>query len=183
MFGDAAHALSQVRAGSLVAVLRCHGDEAAAGGSSGVGGASVKVLDASQVTVIGTSVDMGVCAGRTRAGAPCGAIVNRRFGQAYCDVHLAQAKQACAMRARPECKGTLLVTAYESTARRVAAGRSGRCAVRGPTWQDKITSDAAARRCRTTTRAHRNCSAVLLKRLRRPLCCAAPTQAACAQSH
>ena len=153
VFGDAAHALSQVRAGALVAVLRCRGDDPDGGGGGGGGGGScVKVLDAAQVHVIGTSVDMGTCAGRTRAGAPCGAVVNKRLGQSFCDVHLAQAKQAVAMRARAECKGTLLVTAYESTARRAAAGRGGGAA-RGPSWQDKIASDAAARRCRTTTRA------------------------------
>jgi hypothetical protein len=130
VFGDAAHALSQLRAGSVVAIFRCRFGDPSDHGNS------IKVLDADQVQYIGTSADMGYCAGTTKAGARCSAVVNKALHQQYCDLHLAQAKQAIAMRARPECKGTLLVTGLDPPTQRRGDGGKGRC----PSWQKKLAA-------------------------------------------
>jgi hypothetical protein len=145
VFGEAAHALSQVRPGCVVAIFRCRL------GDSGSHGSSIKVLEAAQVQLVGSSVDMGYCAGTTKSGVRCTAVVNKGLRQQYCDMHLAQAKQAIAMRARPECKGTLLVTAIDPPAQRRGGGVKA-----GSSWQKKLAIGVPAH--------HRNSTSVPLLR-------------------
>ena len=85
VFGDAATALAQVRAGTVIA-CRCRWDDN--------GRDTLKILDASNVTEVGVSADMGYCKGKTRGGEPCNAIVNKRLHGCYCDFHLKQVR-AC----------------------------------------------------------------------------------------
>lgn len=82
VFGGAAQALSQIRPGAVVALLRCRWDDS--------GRDSLKILDADNVRDIGTSADMAACKGVTKNGEPCRAVVNRRMHGAYCDAHLEQ---------------------------------------------------------------------------------------------
>jgi hypothetical protein len=149
VFGDAAHSLSQLRAGSVVAIFRCRF------GDSESHGNSLKVLDADQVQLIGTSADMSYCAGTTKAGIRCGAVVNKALRQQYCDLHLSQAKQAIAMRARPECKGTLLVTALDPPTQRRGGGGNGSMG-RWASWQKKLAAGGipGTQRCSTRVPLH-----------------------------
>ena len=82
VFGAAATALSQLRPGSLIALVNARYDD-------GGGGGAVKIVDAQSVVHVGMSVDMGWCKGTRKDGQPCGHVVNKRQG-AFCDVHLSQ---------------------------------------------------------------------------------------------
>ena len=134
----------------MLALSKCRWDD---GGRD-----CLKVLDAANVTLIGTSADMAICKGTTHGGAPCTAVVNRRLHGAYCDFHLNQERDRIALAARPECKGTLLVTAYErgakATQRRVQ-GASGAVGARGGgrSWQEKMSQPSPKRRRLPDTRA------------------------------
>ena len=63
-----------------------------------------------------------------------------------------QARNAVAMSARPECKGTMLITAFDHSAKRTQARLTGSST--GRTWQERVSDKTPPRRPATTTSAH-----------------------------
>jgi hypothetical protein len=144
VFGAAAEALSQIRPGALVALLHVRWDERGCE-------RCLKLVDASSVREIGTSVDMAFCKGTTRAGAQCRSVVNRRLHGAFCDSHLSQERDRIAMGVRPECKGTLLMTAFDRGAKHMQRRVEG--AAVGRSWQEKIAQTTPKKYARNSTSA------------------------------